>query len=100
MARGFYPVSWQLATGLSWWGNSLVVLSPSVGSLGVFSLLGDFPAIWKGLLLWKVETGEYNTDGSVSLSLALLRCLFKCLFFAFQMVNVSVSSITANKNVI
>lgn len=45
-------------------------------------------------------SGEYNTDGSVSLSLALLRCLFKCVFFAFQMVNVSVSSITTNKKII
>lgn len=45
-------------------------------------------------------SGEYNTDGSVSLSLALLRCLLKCVFFASQRVNVSVSSITANKNII
>lgn len=45
-------------------------------------------------------SGEYNKGGSVSLSLALLRCLFKCVFFAFQMVDVSVSSITANKKLI
>lgn len=42
-------------------------------------------------------SGEYNTDGSVSLSLALLRRLFKCVHFASQMVNVSVSNITANR---
>lgn len=44
-----------------------------------------------------IEGGEYNTDGSVSLSLALLRCLFKCVRFAFQMVNVSVSGIAVKK---
>lgn len=61
------------------------------------SLLGDFPAVWKGLFFRVIVGGECNTDGSVSLSLALLRCLFKCVRVAFQMVNVSVSNITFNK---
>lgn len=42
-------------------------------------------------------SGEYSTDGSASLSLALLRCLFKCVHFVSQMVNASVSNMTANK---
>lgn len=45
--------------------------------------------------------GEYSTDGSVSLSLALLRHLFKCVRFAFRMgnVNVQISLLTTTKKI-
>lgn len=99
---GFVPGNQQLVAGVTWVGLCTGGGLSSLHLRGAWELLlsslqGDFPAVWKGLFFRVIVGREFNTDGSISLSLALLRCLFKCVCFAFQMVNVSVSNITVSK---
>lgn len=90
----------SLQQALPRWGDAPLVLTPLSGSLGIpiVFAVGRLPCCLERFIFFRaIVGGEYNTDGSISLSLALLRRLFKWVRFAFQMVNVSVSNITVNQ---